>query len=151
MSGDEAPSPEARAMAEQGMNALADVLRQLEPVTGPVQVTRFHCPPQDRCDDLMCPCGLPPAGAAPITVTDPGDPQTGIAGWTDGHTSALLIWRGWDGPARPEDPGLIETWTRTTTDERDALMTLASFGHHDNVELVGAWLLAGPAEAGAAG
>jgi hypothetical protein len=92
-----------------------------------------------------------PAGAAPITVTDPGHPRTGIAGWTDGHTSALLIWRGWEGTAQPEDPGLIESWTRTTTDERDALMTLASFGHHDNVELVGAWLLAGPAEAGRRG
>jgi len=30
-------------------------------------------------------------------------------------------------------------------------MTLASFGRHDNVELAGAWLLAGPAQAGAAG
>jgi hypothetical protein len=151
MTGDEAPSHEARAMVEQGTSALADVLRQLEPVTGPVLVTRFHSPPQDCCDDLMCPCGLPPEGAAPITVTDPGYPEQGIAGWTDGHTSALITWRGWDGPARPEDPGLIETWTRTTTDERDVLMALASFGHHENVEVVGAWLLDGPAQAGAAG
>ena len=142
MTGDEGPSAEARAMVEQGMNALADVLRQLEPVTGPAQVTRFHSPPQDCCDDLTCPCGLPPAGAAPIAPTDPGGPGKGIAGWTDGQTSALITWRGWDGPARPEDPGVIETWTRTTTDERDVLMTLSSIDHQDNTELVGAWLLA---------
>jgi hypothetical protein len=37
---------------------------------------------------------------------------------------------------------VIETWTRTTTDERDVLMTLNSIDHQDNTELVGAWLLA---------
>jgi hypothetical protein len=146
MIGDEAPSPEASAMVGQGMNALADALLRLEPVTGPETVTRFHSQAQDRCDDPTCPCGLPPAGAAPITPTKAGDTETGIAGWIAGHSAALITWRGWDGLTRPEDPGLIETWTRTTTDERDALMTVTSLDHHDNVELVGAWLLNRPAQ-----
>jgi hypothetical protein len=147
MTGEQAPSPEARAVAGQGVNALADVLRQLEPVTGPLLVTRFHSPPQDCCDDPGCPCGLPPAGATPITPADPGDPGQGIAGWEDGRTSALITWRGWEGPVRPGEPGLIETWTRAYTDEDDVLMTLASIGSHENVETVGAWLLDGPAQA----
>jgi hypothetical protein len=146
----EAPPPELRAMVEQGMRQVTEVAHRLEPSTGPMQVTRFHSPPQDRCDDPACPCGLPPAGAMLITLTDPDCLGKDIAGWIDGYTRALIIWRGWDGPARPDDPGLIETWTRTITDERQALTTLGSIDHHDNVELVGAWLLAGPVEVDAA-
>jgi hypothetical protein len=145
---DEAPEPPARAITEQAMSALEDLLGQLEPVTGPDEVTRVHYPPQDHCDDLTCRCGLPPQAAVPITVTDPGGPRAAIAGWADGHTTALLCWRGWDGPARPQDPSRIQTWTRTATDERDVVMTLASLGQHDNGELVGAWLLTEPTEKG---
>ena len=126
------------------MSALEEMLGQLEPVTGPEEVTRVHYPPQDRCDDLTCPCGLPPHGAAPVTVTDPDGPRAAIAGWAGGHSMALICWRGWDGPARPEDPRRIQTWTRVVTDERDVVMTLASLGQHGNVELVGARLLTGP-------
>jgi hypothetical protein len=146
---DEAPEPPARAIIEQAMNALEDVLGQLEPVTGPAEVTRVHHPPQDHCDDFTCPCGLPPQGAVPVTVMHPGEPRPSVAGWTDGHTTALICWRGWDGPARPADPSRIQTWTRTATDERGVVMTLASLGQYDNVELVGAWLLTGRSEKGA--
>jgi hypothetical protein len=133
------------------MSALKNVLGQLEPVAGPDEVTRVHYPPQDRCDDLACRCGLPPQGAVPVTVADSGGPRAAIAGWADGHTAALICWRGWDGPARPEDPSRIQTWTRTATDERDVVMTLASLGQQENVELVGAWLLTGSPEQGMAG
>ena len=142
----EAPEPPAQTIIGQAMSALEDALVQLEPVTGPAEVTRVHRPPQDHCDDLTCPCELPPQGAVTVMVTDPGEPRQAIAGWADGHTTALICWRGWDGPARPEDPSRIQTWTRTTTDERDVVMTLASLGRHDNMELVGAWLLTGPSE-----
>lgn len=125
------------------MEALADVLRQLETVTGPVTVTRFHSPPQDYCEDLSCPCGLPPAAAVPVTVTDPGGPGEGVAGWIDGQTSALITWRGWEGHTRPEIPSLVEIWSRVTSDEREVLGTLAGTGRQDNIELVGAWLLPG--------
>lgn len=147
---DEVPGPVTRALAGHGMSALEDVLGRLEPVTGPDEVTRVHYPPRDRCDDLACPCGLPPPGAVPVTVTDPGGPRAAVTGWASGRTTALICWRGWDGAARPGDPSGIVTWTRTVTDERDVVMTLASLGQHDNVELVGAWLLTGPPQGGAA-
>ncbi len=143
MNSDEATSRQVEVALEEGMKALADAFLQLETVTGPTAVTRFHSPPQDHCDDLSCPCGLPPAGAVPITVTGPGGLREGVAGWIDGQTLALITWRGWEGDTRPEIPSLIQTWSRVTSDERDVLGTLASFGQHDNIELVGAWRLPG--------
>jgi hypothetical protein len=152
MTSEGALPPEHRAAVGQAMNALQDLLLRLEPVTGPDEVTRSHSPEQDRCDDLTCPCALPPAGAVPINAADLDGPRARIPGWKDGHTSALLVWRSWDGPVRPEDPGAITTWKRTATDQDDVLETLAHFTRHaDTSELVSAWLLPGPGQAGAAG
>jgi hypothetical protein len=66
------------------------------------------------------------------TATDLRSPRARVSGWKDGHTSALPIWRGGDGPARPEDPGSITIWKRTITDERDALDSLVSLSQHDD-------------------